>query len=341
MCGLPGSGKSTKAKEIRDKLIAEGKDVLYLSSDELRMELTGSYTPDENDDDIIRYMRKQAKEKLYYHRDSIVIYDSCNISDKRRRAFMEEFGAIPDIRTKCVLMATPYEECLQRNDERERHAPEAAIRSMYYAWASPSAYEGWDEIETIYPENFKALDPDEYVQEESFFDLSQDNPHHAESLGVHSENTAKAMFEASKAAECIPLRQKCGSAQDFSRFCYLLGLLHDIGKPDTKSFHDAKGCPSETAHFYGHEHISAYKALFFDCGKNIDPRKLSVVIGLHMKPHQWAGLLPNIQERTRNKYKRIWGEDLFHMVDMLYKSDLEATLDLTKEQPQKEEEPER
>ena len=73
------------------------------------------------------------------------IYDATNITKKRRKSVIELFKNIPCNKV-CVFIATPYEECLRRNNSRDRKVPEFVIEKAYQSLQIPSKEEGWDEI---------------------------------------------------------------------------------------------------------------------------------------------------------------------------------------------------
>ena len=73
-------------------------------------------------------------------------------------------------------------------------------------------------------------------------------------------------------------------------------LYHDCGKVFTQVFHNAKGEPTEEAHYYNHENVGAYDCLC-DYSKTL---LTSVLINLHMKPYTWK------LEKTKQKYKKLY-----------------------------------
>jgi predicted kinase len=77
-----------------------------------------------------------------------VIYDATNLSYKKRKIFLERLNT--ECHKKCVLVATPYEKCLEQNNQRNRKVPEKAIEKMYKNFFVPQYYEGWDGIEIVY-----------------------------------------------------------------------------------------------------------------------------------------------------------------------------------------------
>jgi CRISPR/Cas system-associated endonuclease Cas3-HD len=133
---------------------------------------------------------------------------------------------------------------------------------------------------------------------------NQDNSHHTLSLGEHSLTVA----------------------HNFEKpMLYYAGLLHDCGKPFTKSFTNYKGEISEDAHYYGHECVGAYESLFFRYPDedNINELDISILINLHMRPYFWEKDKEH-GEKTREKYRKLWGEELYQNVMKLHEADKKA-----------------
>jgi CRISPR/Cas system-associated endonuclease Cas3-HD len=104
---------------------------------------------------------------------------------------------------------------------------------------------------------------------------------------------------------------------------YYAGLLHDCGKPFTKSFKNSKGEVSEEAHFYQHHCVGAYDSLFFKYPNDIDILDVSILINLHMMPYCWEKDKEH-GEKTREKYRKLWGEQLYQNVMKLHEADKKA-----------------
>ena len=82
MCGLAGSGKSTLAKKIAVERNAE-----IISSDELRKEMFGDETHQEDKNKLFTEYNKRIRTAL--ERGSDVIADKTNLSIRSRRAILE------------------------------------------------------------------------------------------------------------------------------------------------------------------------------------------------------------------------------------------------------------
>jgi hypothetical protein len=229
-----------------------------------------------------------------------VIYDACNLSSRRRRAFLQELRNIP-CEKNCFVVATPFEECCKRNEGRDRKVPYDVIESMYKGWMTPNLYEGWDNIGIIHEKDFEFLNPDEWISDH--MDYSQNNHHHTMALGEHCIATAYDLKE--------------------NPLLYYAGLLHDCGKPFTKSFINSKGEVTEESHYYQHDHVGAYDSLFFKYPDGIHILDVSILINLHMMPYFWEKDEEH-GEKTREKYRKLWGEELYQNVMKLHEADKKA-----------------
>lgn len=297
MIGLPASGKSTYAKKLADETSA-----VVLSSDALRWELFGDETNQEHNPQVFQELHKRAKDLLRSGRN--VVYDATNINSKRRRAFLNELKKI-DCTKECIIMATPYEQCLDNNKNRARQVPEWVIERMYRKWQTPHWFEGWD--------NFCVEKDSEYFfypheMADSLLDFNQHNPHHSLTLGEH-------LWKAYDLCEVDSFYEY--EARDILTAC----LLHDCGKPFCQTFKNAKGEPSDIAHYYNHEHVSAYTALFAYPHLIEDIIDVSALITWHMQPYYFER---DGNEKLHNKYKKIWGENFYNKVMTLHEADKAA-----------------
>lgn len=224
MVGLPGSGKSFTAESIPNAVVH--------SSDAIRAEVLGDENDQTQQDLVFQTLHKRVLQDLVDGKD--VVYDATNINYKRRIGFLDRVRALHkhDLRTVCLFMATPYEVCLERNNNRERSVPESVIQKMYFKFDVPMMAEGWDEIRIV-------GDEDRHDQIDTLMlrlsKLEHDNPHHEYTVGQHSMTAWQYLISHYKGADAALLRAT---------------LLHDIGKEKTKVFHDIKGNPTEIAHFY-------------------------------------------------------------------------------------------
>ena len=294
MVGLVGSGKSTYAKQL-----AEETNAIICSSDAIREELCGDENSQDNNDEVFKILHSRIKDNLKNGKN--VIYDATNINSKRRRAFLSELKRIQCVK-KCVVMATPFEVCCNQNESRNRVVPYEVIERMYKNWNTPYWFEGWNEIEIKFPDAFE-INNVIGIWISDHMDYNQDNPHHSCTLGQHCNLVGQALKD------------------DMLLHC--AGLLHDCGKPFTKSFINSKGEETDIAHFYQHHCVGAYDSLFFRCPDNVDRLDVSVLINLHMMPYFWEKDKEH-GEKTRQKYQKLWGNELYNNVMKLHEADKNA-----------------
>jgi predicted kinase len=297
LIGLPGSGKSEFAK----RFIGNTSFVVH-SSDELRKELFGSYDVQDRNGELFIELHKRIKNDLLLGKD--VVYDACNISYKRRKAFLEEIKKTDCIKS-CVLFLTPYEICLEQNFWRNKKVPEHIIKKMYLNFNVPQYWEGFDDIDisTNYLEEYK--DGELFKRLDL---IGQNNPHHKWTIGIHckscSVHIANMMIEKNKSDVAL-----IGAA-----------LYHDIGKEFTKEFKNSRGEPTEFAHYYNHHNVSAYLSLFYTykLGKLNEALEIANLIQWHMQPFFMK------TEKSKQKFLSLVGQETFDKIMLLHRADILA-----------------
>lgn len=283
MCGLPASGKSWQAKKL-----AEEYDAEIFSSDSLREEMFGDVNRQTDNDTLFKELHKRIRECLTSGKSAV--YDACNISYKRRIEFLKSLSKIPCEKI-AILMATPYEVCLERNTQREHKVPEHVIKRMYMGFQCPYYFEGWDEIRIVY-KNFITKPKFNRGAFESMAisymkKFNQNNPHHLYDVYDHSK--------------AIMFQYRQG---DIRR---VVAMLHDCMKKKVQTT-DENG----VSHYYRHENISAYYVLthpnIVDCETYNEMLKIIFYITYHMIAH-------NIKSsKLIEKYKNIFGISLYESI---------------------------
>lgn len=304
LVGLPCSGKSTFVQPY-----TKSPHVEVFSSDTLREELFGNVDHQTDNDLLFKELHKRIKNCLKSGKSAI--YDATNINYKRRMAFLAELKNIP-CHKECVLMATPYEVCLERNKTRDRKVPEYVIERMYKNFDIPYYYEGWDNIKIKYSEGAESSFGWSRDWAESMRTFDQENPHHTLSLGDHCIATHKALDQLCKDAP-EPLTYKVSFDLIHAT------LLHDCGKPSCKTFTNSKGEMTEVAHYYNHERTGSYNSLFYNTYD--DNLYRAALIRWHMQPYYWE---KDNNEKLHNKYRKLWGEDLYKEIMLLHTCDRAA-----------------
>lgn len=301
LVGLPGSGKTSYAKEMLAAAETEGRQIAWISSDRIRGELYGSEEEQRNPAKVFDEMRLRTVEALCGGSD--VIYDACNINSKKRKAFLAALKRF-DCEKICLIAATPYAVCLERNAQRSRKVPEQAIERMYTAWWTPAPFEGWDQIRLCYAPGSEGLFGEAEAFAEKYMAYDQTNPHHLETLGEHVRRAGAY------------LREK---GVDANANLIAAAMLHDCGKPFTRSL-EIKENGRKVAHYYRHENVGSYDALFYDLkgrGKTEqDILEISILIGLHMTPFSWK------KTDGHAKKRELWGDALYEKVKLLNEADI-------------------
>ena len=294
LCGLPASGKSTYAKELADKYNAN-----IHASDSIREELSGDVNNQNINDLVFKTLHNRVKEDLMNGKNCI--YDATNINYKRRMAFLNELNKIP-CEKYCYIMATPYEQCLRNNENRDRKVPKEVIERMYKHFDVPYYYEGWNFIGIKYAPNSQDCYgyPINWLNTVEHY--NQNNTHHSLSLGEHCNKAWQYLCEH---YGDLTLR--------------IAGILHDCGKPFCKTFINGKGETTEQAHYYQHERVGSYDSLFYAMMCN--PLNVAVLIRWHMQVYFWE---KDNNEKSHNKYRKLWGEDLYRDIMLLHEADKNA-----------------
>jgi predicted kinase len=134
MVGVPGSGKSTIAKQIPNTVI--------VSSDSIRKELYGAEEIQGDGKQVFDLVYKRIGEELAKGND--VVFDATNRTPAARKAVFR-FNA----EHIAIYVSTSLDDCLKRNAARERKVPEEVIYRMYNNIIFPRRAEGFRTVITI------------------------------------------------------------------------------------------------------------------------------------------------------------------------------------------------
>ena len=341
MVGLPGSGKSYYAEnQIRiskdyptGTYPKDNKKIHFNitlsthllipptihSSDKLRHELYGDAAIQGDNQALFNQLHKNIINDL--SNGESVIYDATNIKKSLRIDFLQRIRKI-DCEKICVVMATPYEKCLKRCDERPtdefrtQKVPPNVVKKMYFNYMPPHKHEGFDDIYYVfdksivdtYSETYNLMN---YLFRTAYFD--QENSHHAFSLGGHSIMAVDYVDQDEIAAKV---------KNNFDLFKFAT-VLHDNGKEHTKTKVNFKGIDDGECHYYQHQCVGAYEAMFYCFIDEEDSDEMSYVCNLiyyHMHPYMsW-----NRSEKSRNRDLKLLGEDLYNDIMLLHEADAAA-----------------
>lgn len=295
LVGLPGSGKSTIANEING---------MIFSSDKLRKELWGDESIQGNNNELFKELHNRIKSSLKEGEDCI--YDATNINAKRRTAFLNEIKHI-DCEKICIFVVTDFDLCVERNNSRDRKVPYEVIKKMYLSIDVPQYREGWDKI-IIKRNLIKDKDYDIFKYMDYLNTINHDNPHHLLTIGGHIQAVTRHIINSYKlifAGDIDRLKKITKAA-----------FYHDIGKDFTKTFINKKGEETPIAHYYGHEHVSAYMYCIYENQEDFD-LYVADLIGLHMRMFSHNG----DREKAQEKIKKLVGKKEFEDLCILNEAD--------------------
>lgn len=295
MIGIPGSGKSHEAE-----IIAKEHNAVIHASDRLREELFRDVNHMGDNGFLFNELHKRIQRDLKAGKN--VIYDATNINSKKRISFLKSLKDIPCEKI-AILIMTPYQQCLKNNAERERSIPESVIEKMYTNFQVPYYYEGFDIVQIVLWQEANVYAP--YIVVERYKNYNQDNEHHQLTLGQHLITAFNYMLSKSL----------CGENEDIPDELTLATLLHDIGKPFCKEFKEG----DKNAHYYNHMNVGAYDSFFYTSSIECNTLLIAWLINWHMEPFFWKK-----DEKLKENRLKLWGKDLFEMIEKLHEADLYA-----------------
>lgn len=292
LVGLPGSGKSQFAKELKEGL---HKTTVHLSSDAIRGELFGDENSQEDNARVFYEMKKRALEALNENKN--VIYDATNMTRKSRQ-IISELPAY--VQKECMIIYAPIEICVERDKNRERTVGRAVIDRMVKSFQPPFYDEGFDSIGIDY--NYDDYIEDEHNALVDAMRIPHDNPHHTYDIHEHGIAAEEYLYEN------FSLDFEDYKNSNYYRTMLMAAKYHDIGKPYVKSFTNSKGEPTEHAHYYNHQNVGAYLSYNLDYASV----ELAWLIGTHMDPY------------LNTKYYRNLPQFLKDKIDVLHEADINA-----------------
>lgn len=304
MVGMPGSGKSTYVAEL------EKDGYVVHASDRVRAEM-GDESDQEHNGKVFDILYKRVKDDLAAGKN--VVLDATNLRRKNRRHLLRMLERIPCYK-KCVIAATPFEECICNNAGRERQVPEHIIWKMLCNFQMPTTAEGFDEVEVLYSkpeyEGYYGC-PFSYIKDLVNYD--QGNSNHMLSLGQHMDQSLKHYLH---------------NNGEFDSAAFAT-YIHDIGKPFTRTEVNKKGEDDGNSHYYNHHNVSAYLSLFLNTTDWpwIDKQYVALLVELHMRPHlEWKQ-----SEEALKKETAMFGQKVIDDVYKIHMCDLFATRNIVLE----------
>lgn len=318
MVGLVGSGKTTYANKLKKE-----KNCVLLSSDTIRKELFGDENSQIDNTKVFEEMHKRMKE--YLNNDINVIYDATNVS-RKSRSFIRNLGRElrSNVKITAIIKAVPYCKCLDNNRKRKRNVPVEAIRKMYMTWNTPMYYEGFDDIHIVYDEDTVFDTVDIETIQKKFGKIDQCNSHHKLFLADHMVDAYSRFLKTATEnyINCVTNGIEFDELQ-FNKIRYISKalLLHDIGKPFTKTYKNiVTGNIDDDAHYYQHHCVGSYDALFYYSKDDYETLMVSWLVGEHMYPY----FIKTDREKVFERYKKKIGGYLYDMVMTIHQCDKEA-----------------
>ena len=284
LVGIPGSGKSTKARELSNQHIA-GKSVVHISSDAIRGRIYGNESCQNDHGKVFSIMHEETINAL--NSGHTVVYDATNITRKNRKEILDK---VPNFVSKeCIICWAPIDVCIERDKARDRTVGEAVIDKMLRRFEAPYYDEGFSKIAV-------SIDGLHYHRRQYYIDLlsainiPHNNPHHTADILEHCRLCGIKLI---------------GEAPDF---IVNAGFVHDIGKAYTKTFKNRKGEESDIAHYYDHQAVGAWLSY----GIEGHSPTLAWLISTHMAPF--------INQKYYNSLPPLYKE----WIDKLHAADLAA-----------------
>ncbi len=138
LIGIPGSGKSTFARELNHQI----PDSVIISTDEIRLRLFGNEATQGDWTRIQQVAIEQVKLAVAYNQP--VIYDATNVQLAWRNSFLNH---VQHMNAEWIAwwIKTPVEICKQWNQKRSRQVPNDVIDlyQEYLAEMPPTVEEGF------------------------------------------------------------------------------------------------------------------------------------------------------------------------------------------------------
>lgn len=286
LVGLPGSGKTTFAKQLcledirfREKEANGGiclSTLEYFSSDLIRKELYGDESIQGNAQDVFELMKRRTIEALKSGYSAI--YDATGVKRKDRLDILNRVKSLKmDIQCECHIVWARFETCIERNNNRERVVPEEVIWRMAKQFQTPWYDEGWDEIKIV-------MRDDPYMYDCLHLFENHDNSHHKDDTIYDHIN--RVMGEVWRGPDHGIITDREDPVTKWTPYRQL-AYVHDIGKVYTKDFHNSRGEVTEDAHYYQHQNVGAYMCLGLDKLQDTTgatPLYMSYLTLLHMEP---------------------------------------------------------
>ena len=141
LIGAPGSGKST----MREQLIKQSPDVVVISMDDKRKELTGDANDQSRNQEVFNWQQRELTKAMKTKKN--VILDATNTSRKLRR-MLWDIGRRYGAAVGAFYWDIPLETLLARNAAREKRVPDHVVKRFFNTMESVMPWEA-DKIKII------------------------------------------------------------------------------------------------------------------------------------------------------------------------------------------------
>lgn len=142
--GIPGSGKTTYIKTLIATGLVESVRG-HICPDDIREELTGDMSNQSKNEDVFKLTKQRLQEAVAAAKKDggVVFYDATCYNEKNRsivREVIDEFSLKPHVDYEWHYLNVPFNECAERNEQRDRVVPKAVLGRMWYGMTLP--YDG-------------------------------------------------------------------------------------------------------------------------------------------------------------------------------------------------------
>lgn len=295
MVGLPGSGKSYKAKELSDLYNAQ-----IFSSDLYRKIMFGDENDQTHNEEIFKKLYSELNIWLAVGKNCIL--DATNVTLKARKKIFDNLTKENREKTHFIayVMNTPIKECIKRDKKRERSVGVDVINKFYQSYQHPQKFEGFDDI-IINEFGPFLIDGREHFFFDSMTNFNQENPHHIYALDEHCKRLSMCY---------TPNTDDLKQVNNTDLIKHIAGLFHDVGKLYTQKF-DEKG----VAHYYNHDNVGTYELVsklwcwYPNYNGFIDLDGLNEIlfyVNYHMRAHK-----DFLNPKAEKKYRSLFGDERF------------------------------
>ena len=138
LIGPPASGKTTYANTY-----LKNESTVILSSDDIRKELLNDVQNQSNNKLVFDTLYSRAKDFLKSGKNVVL---DCTNTDKNFRQLALDYFKEFNIIKKAIIFKTTKQECLLRDEKRERQVGKNVIENFFENISIPTEEEGFNEI---------------------------------------------------------------------------------------------------------------------------------------------------------------------------------------------------